>query len=504
MNLTGYSTGQQSAAQANAADEALFAEATRAWEAGEPEKILAKLERQLPTSRDYRLWHIHGLILRKLDRREQAIPSLRRAVELNPNAPKPVHALARTLYEAGLPSLLVYGRAVKLAPGDPEIITGMTSAAVVEGQVDAAIDGLAGVVARSPLWLEGHEILAKLRWAQRERQGFARSFDEALRIHPQSLDLRSRQITTFLAAEFWEDAQRAIAEGRAAMGEHPLFTLNEAILCSERGEFDQADALFARYPNMDDASLQVRWIRHLLRAGRVEQAAAAIEPWLSGPDAFMFWPYASIAWRETDRARWEWLEGDDRFVGVYDIADRLPPLDQLADTLRRLHTLSGQPLEQSLRGGTQTEGDMFTHIDPVLVHLREAIRTTVAEHVARFPQHDPAHPLLATKRSPIRFEGAWSVRLQQQGYHANHVHPAGWISSALYIVLPPDLGRNEAGVLTLGDPSAPTFKVDVPPFRTVEPRPGRLVLFPSYMWHGTRPFAEGERITVAFDVARTA
>ena len=36
----------------------------------------------------------------------------------------------------------------------------------------------------------------------------------------------------------------------------------------------------------------------------------------------------------------------------------------------------------------------------------------------------------------------------------------------------------------------------------IEPKPGRLVLFPSTMWHGTEPFAAGERLTVAFDVAR--
>ena len=57
-------------------------------------------------------------------------------------------------------------------------------------------------------------------------------------------------------------------------------------------------------------------------------------------------------------------------------------------------------------------------------------------------------------------------------------------------------------MLTLGEAKAPSFPIDLPPFRTVEPEPGRLVLFPSYMWHGTRPFAEGERMTVAFDVAR--
>jgi hypothetical protein len=215
----------------------------------------------------------------------------------------------------------------------------------------------------------------------------------------------------------------------------------------------------------------------------------------------MFWPYATVAWRMLRDPRWEWLERGEGFVGVYDIADRLPPLDVLAETLRKLHTLSGQPLEQSLRGGTQTDGDIFTHIDPVLVQLREAIRATVAEHVAGFPATDETHPLLGPPREPIRFSGGWSVRLQSGGFHANHVHPAGWISSALYIILPPDLGQQEAGFLTLGDPSAPTMKVDLPPFRTIEPRPGRLVLFPSYTFHGTRPFGEGERMTVAFDVA---
>jgi hypothetical protein len=72
----------------------------------------------------------------------------------------------------------------------------------------------------------------------------------------------------------------------------------------------------------------------------------------------------------------------------------------------------------------------------------------------------------------------------------------------LYLKLPPDLGQENAGFLALGDPRTPTFQVDARPDRLIEPKPGRLVLFPSYMWHGTLPFGEGERVTVAFDVAR--
>jgi len=483
-------------------DRRVFEEATAALGSPNPERALPALERALRTSRDYRLWHVHGLLLRQLERREEALVSLKRAAELNPEAPKTAFSLARTLYEAGLPSVEAYGQALRLAPGDPEIVKGLAQAFIADGDVDAAVSGLERIVARSPLWIDGHVFLSKLRWMEGERNGFTRSIDDALVQHPQSLDLRREQIIALMHAEQWDEVLKRIEQGRAVIGKHPLFGANEAIVYAELGETERADQLFAPYVEIEDGTVQVRRVRHMLRSGRPQQAAELMDSWLYRPEGFMFWPYASIAWRMVDKPRWEWLEGDDRLIGTYDIADRLPPLDQLADTLRRLHTLSGQPLEQSLRGGTQTDGDIFMHIDPVLVQLREAIRTTVAEHIAKFPARDERHPLLAPPRGPINFEGAWSVRLKAGGYHANHVHPAGWISSALYIVLPPDIGQNEAGVLTLGEPRAPSFQIDLPPVRTVEPKPGRLVLFPSYMWHGTRPFGEGERITVAFDVAR--
>jgi len=488
--------------RASPADDELFRRATQAWDEGAAESMLPEIQRALPASRDYRLWHIHGLILRQLERREEALPSLRRAVELNPKAEKAAHALARTLYEAGLPCIDEYGHALQLSPSNQVLIGELATAFVGAGEVPTAVSGLEKIVARSPTWVDGHIKLSQLRWMEGERDDFTRNFSEALRRYPQALDLWREQIVSLMHAEQWDKALQVIAEGRAAIGDQPVFAVNQAVIHAERGETELADALFEPFLQADDASLQVRIVRHYLRAGRPERASALIEQWLGRPEAFMFYPYASIAWRLTDPARWQWLEGDDRFVGVYDLTDRLPPLDQLAETLRSLHKLSGQPLEQSLRGGTQTDGDIFTQVDPLLVKLREAVRASVAEHVAQLPPPDPAHPLLSARRDRITFNGAWSVRLRGAGFHSNHVHPLGWFSSALYIALPPDIGVGDAGILTLGEPRSSCFNVDMPPFRTIMPKPGRLTLFPSYMWHGTRPFGEGERLTVAFDVAR--
>ena len=372
-------------AGATAADAALFNEVSAAWDRGEGETMLPKLERALPRSADYRLWHIHGLILRNLERHEDALKSLKRAVELAPKASNPAHALARTLSEAGLPSVDAFANAIRLAPGTPDMLLGLTGALVVERRIDEAIAGLERSLSFTPHWANGHATLAKLRWMQGEREGFARSYDEALARMPGNLGLRREQIIALVHAEHWEDALRAIAAGRAAIGPNTMFDANEAAVYSEMGEADRADALFEPLAGLPDATIQLRRARHFLRMGKPGEASSAIDPWLESPQADLFWPYASIAWRMAEDPRWQWLEGDPHLVGVYDIADRLPALDELAEALRRLHTVRGEPLEQSLRGGTQTDGNLFQHLDPMIVRLREAIRTVVAEHLAGLP-----------------------------------------------------------------------------------------------------------------------
>jgi hypothetical protein len=153
-----------------------------------------------------------------------------------------------------------------------------------------------------------------------------------------------------------------------------------------------------------------------------------------------------------------------------------------------------------VRGGTQTDGPLLSRIDPVIRHLRKAIVGAVESYVAELPPQDERHPLLRQRRGRrVRFSGSWSVRLRSEGHHSNHVHPLGWISSALYVALP-KRAADDSGWLTLGEPDR-KLGVDLPPWRRIEPKPARLALFPSWMWHGTVPFAEGERLTVAFDVA---
>ena len=454
---------------------------------------------------DARMWQVLGLAHRQLDELAAAVEAFGKAAALAPGDALIAHSAARTAMEAGLPAAGLFERALALAPNDASVLLGRAAAQFAEGQIEAAIGALDEQLRRHPGWLPGHATVARLRYASGDSAGFTASFERALEAAPAEIALWRELADTLMHAARYEEALDAVARGRSAAGASPVFDALEAVCFAEQGETEKADAAFAALGGIEHITMAARYMRHLLRAGRPAEASALADGWRGRDPDNLLVPYQSAAWRLTGDERWHWLEGDPSFIGVYDLADRLPSLDALAERLRGLHLSLHHPLEQSLRGGTQTDGPLFARIEPEIGALRQVVMEAVEEHVAQLPPPDPGHPLLLARRAPIRFSGSWSVRLTGAGFHVNHVHPAGWLSSAFYVALPKAAmgGEDHAGWLSIGEPQA-ELGLDLPPIRLIEPKPGRLVLFPSTIWHGTRPFAEGERLTVAFDVARPA
>lgn len=173
--------------------------------------------------------------------------------------------------------------------------------------------------------------------------------------------------------------------------------------------------------------------------------------------------------------------------------------NELARRVRKLHAFKCHPLDQSLRGGVQTSIDLLRTEDPVIDAFFKAAQTVVDVHISAMPD-DHNHPFFAYRAQGGEIASAWSVLLRGGGRHVSHVHPEGWISSAYYVETPGDLEASpeREGWLVLGEP--PFAVPGSEPTREIAARPGRLVLFPSYLWHGTRPICGGERLSIAFDV----
>jgi tetratricopeptide (TPR) repeat protein len=232
-----------------------------------------------------------------------------------------------------------------------------------------------------------------------------------------------------------------------------------------------------------------------LALGRTEEAVARAEALhLARPADQYATALLAIAWR---------LAGDDRYRSLYDY-DRLVRsyrieapqgwagldayLVDLALALDRIHGPLTHPVGQSLRHGSQTSRNLIDYPDAPVRALFAAIDAPIRRHIA------------ATGESGgYGIDSAWSVRLNTQGFHLNHVHPEGWLSSAFYVRLPEGMEGRE-GWIKFGEPG-PATAHPLAPEHFVKPEPGLLVLFPSSMWHGTVPFTAGQsRLTCAFDI----
>src|SRR3546814_15188249 len=82
-------------------------------------------------------------------------------------------------------------------------------------------------------------------------------------------------------AEQFGKALDAIARGRAAVGPHPVFDINEAICLDEIGDVAAADRLFSAL-TLDHILLAVRHVPHLLRSRLTEEAAGVADSWAKG------------------------------------------------------------------------------------------------------------------------------------------------------------------------------------------------------------------------------
>ena len=176
-------------------------------------------------------------------------------------------------------------------------------------------------------------------------------------------------------------------------------------------------------------------------------------------------------------------------------------LSDLVGDLGRLHTLHAHPIGNSLREGSQVQLDPARSAFASIRAFPQAIDGPIRRYMQALGTGPD--PMRRRNTGRYRISGIWSVRLRPHGFHVNHYHPEGWISSACYLDLPPAVAKGGGeGWLKFGEPAFPTSPVLAPEY-FIKPEPGLLALFPSYMWHGTVPFAgaaDQRRLTIAFDV----
>ena len=466
---------------------------------GRLDEALADLE-AMPAGHppDARVHSARGGVLRALGRLKEAAAAFDAALAVDPQRPVALHGRARVALEAGEETASDrYQAALGLRPADPELQLGLAEALEAEGK-PAAVDTLAAAVAARPNWAEGQSALARMRWEAGEGRAFTRDFEAALAAAPEHGSLWLAYVSALGAADLFPEAAEAAARGRAATGDDPRLLLLEALYASEAAQIDRAERLYAALPR-NYPGRRIAEVRHRIRQGEYEHASAladrarAEEPWDVGA-----WAMTGLLWRLSRDSRAEWLLRQPGLIEVRPLDLCQEEVAAAAEALRRLHRTRAHPIGQSLRGGTQTRGALFAREEPEIARLRMAVEAALLSYWDQLPPPDSAHPLLRHRKGRPLIRGSWSVRLTDGGFHVAHFHSAGALSSACYFVVPEGTAPMEGWLELGGAPAELGLPLD--PLAQIEPIPGRMALFPSYLFHGTRPFSKGERLTVAFDV----
>jgi uncharacterized protein (TIGR02466 family) len=408
--------------------------------------------------------------------------------------------------------------AISESPGY-ELLQNKGNAHADLGQLEPACKCFEQVISLNPNYVEAHENLKNIRWSLGQKTEFVDGYEKVIASGQSSPALQLSYVESLLTAE---DPDRALT---FLQSERCILDLNEHAVndfkarCYLAKNDTSSAIIFHKRVCSTPETAVAYWIDYaitLIKAGNIDAATNILEEVCNNePANQLALAHLSLCWRILGDPRAKKLNNFD-LVREYELPT--PPgfaslsafNEALNNCLTEFHTSKHHPLEQTLRQGTQTHGNLFGRDHELLDLLQTSFREVIATHAKKMMTLEPPYPGFSAKRD-FDFSASWSVRLRNQGFHTQHIHPMGWLSSAYYVDLPAELAlsrddstiEDQGGWIKFGEPNLecnPPLKAE----HVVRPTVGKLILFPSYMWHGTIPFkSEQTRTTVVFDVVPT-
>ncbi|MEX0921392.1 MAG: tetratricopeptide repeat protein [Rhodovibrionaceae bacterium] len=413
-----------------------------------------------------------GSLLEALGRSAEAIA----LYEAAPRSPGLLFALAAALNAAGRLDAAedALTEALAQAPGFAQAHGNLAGIRLKRGKLDPAIASYHQGLAAAPQEPLLHLGLGNALYRAKDYAGAAEAFRAALALKGDLADGHAGLVNALAKGGKTGEALAA-AEAAAALPAPPPRLLSElsGILA---GLDRKAEALAAAEQALAAAPHEIRALSRLaplLRAaGRAEEAAALFSPGRVLRSRLLSAPPPG----------WDSLAAFNR---------------DLAAHIRARPDHTAEAPDAATKGGSQT-AELFGDPAPVVQALKTLLEAEVRAALGAYTTAPPAPYFAAPPQSWRLISNA--VVLQAAGYQDPHVHINGYLSGVYYLEIPEEVsrGNGEEGCLYLADSQAEEARSLR---EIVRPQEGLVVLFPSYLWHGTVPYhSDKERICVAFDL----
>jgi len=151
--------------------------------------------------------------------------------------------------------------------------------------------------------------------------------------------------------------------------------------------------------------------------------------------------------------------------------------------------------------GVQTAGNIFVRRGKAIDELRKFFLNAIEDFKKK---NNSSHDLII-ESFPKKYDlWGWSTKFDKgSGHHFSHLHPSGWVSGAFYLNIPTDIKSHEANIQFDLQGEFPLFNKKVKlEKKNIIPETGKLLIFPSSLFHSTTPFSSKDsyRHALNFDL----
>jgi tetratricopeptide (TPR) repeat protein len=375
-----------------------------------------------------------------------------------------------------------YKAAAAVDPGNPAPLVNVANLLGKQNDHPGAQAAYQGILKSFP---ERRDVSANLGASlvlSRDYEAAVAAFDAYLQAFPDDFEASLSRAKAMLKGGEAAESARALAGMMTRFPDNPKVCPELINACLSMGEPTAAtsylDAYLKRFPKSADAYSSVPILHAALHPGNYEDGVAALEA----------------------------------EIKAYDLT--LPPhyvdtpafFDAVCAAVYAHPSLMDAPPEHATRAGLHTGDLAKVPVAPAIADLISAIKGCV---------HDYAES--DAGRGNRFFDGLdlataglnmWAVVMREGGYQEPHIHPTARISGVVYGKVPDSIqenvargGNTRAGWIEFGRPHADFHQPESLPVTLIQPVLGRIVLFPSYLYHATVPLNGTEhRISLAFDI----
>jgi len=468
----------------------------------EAEQAAKKLANRYPNT--FILYQILGIAQDSLSKPQAAIESYKKALSIQPNTPDLHFNLGIALTNIGdlQAASSHYQQAIALQPNFFEAYGNLGALLQKQGLLEDAIKNYQ-IALNIHEDARGHFNMGTALRDQGKLDEAIKHFKDAIRLFPNYADAHNYLGECLRDQGNMEDAVKSYLDTLKLNPEHAGANYNMGEFLYLANRFDEAVEHFER-SRLDD--WQERALYCTYKAEHFDVFKTKLDEIVrthKKHDApFLATLSSHYARNFGVEDQYNFCKNGFDFVYQNSIAELAEPNSQFLKDL--LNDIDNTAIEVRAQGmiinGKQSAGNLFKRPEASFRKLGELVKQEFINYKNRFAGADCE--LIKSFPEELEFTSSWYVRLRRAGYVDRHIHEVGWISGAVYLVLPKDRKDPLEGCFEYGlhGDNYPQKHNDFP-VGVASPNVGDIVLFPSSLFHRTIPFnSNEERICIAFDL----